>query len=405
MVEIELNYKQNKIIIQAYIYNTLEIVINEFIIITKAIINNLYFEYNNKKLNKKLKIKDIIKESKNVNNCIRIFVYNKDDINKNIENNEITKYNSIFCPRCKESCKIEIKNYRIKLYGCRNGHVIENMKLNDYINLQNNDLSKIKCDKCKNNSNSLNDIFYICNKCKQILCCLCKSNHDKNHPMFYYNLNNSLCMKHNNIFIKYCEDCKLNLCSSCINDHINHGIISYKGKLLDTKNLRKTMDELRNIINKFKDNLENIIIKLKKIKENMDIYYIINNNILREYEVNKHIYYNLILNINYMNETIKNEILRIKYDYNYGNNLNEMIYLYNEMFEKNEEIEMKYIPKENNIEKIKIFGNLFIINNAYKCKILYKNNEYNLEEYFENIDNQYNHHDPIEFKLKGINNM
>ena len=56
----------------------------------------------------------------------------------------------VICPMCQEQCKLEIKNYRIKLFGCKNGHTIDNIKFDEFINYQNIDLSKIICNECKN---------------------------------------------------------------------------------------------------------------------------------------------------------------------------------------------------------------------------------------------------------------
>ena len=47
--------------------------------------------------------------------------------------------------------------------------------------------------------------------------------------------------------------------------------------------------------------------------ESMNYIYNINNNILINYEKNKNRNYKLILNINYMNEYIENEINKSKY--------------------------------------------------------------------------------------------
>ena len=41
---------------------------------------------------------------------------------------------------------------------------------------------------------------------------------------------------------------------------------------------------------------------------------------------------------------------------------------------------------EINKDKIRIFGDKFIKRNMYKYKIIYKNKEYNLKEYFEDIE-------------------
>ena len=67
----------------------------------------------------------------------------------NLEKNTIIQSNGIICPECKGLCKCEIKNYRIKLYECKNRHAYENIKLNEFKDTQKIDLSKIKCGNCK----------------------------------------------------------------------------------------------------------------------------------------------------------------------------------------------------------------------------------------------------------------
>ena len=42
-----------------------------------------------------------------------------------------------------------------------------------------------------------------------------------------------------------------------------------------------------------------------------------------------------------------------------------------------------------NKNRTKIFNYWFIDKNKNKCKIIYKNKEYELKEYFEDIDNNY----------------
>ena len=73
----------------------------------------------------------------------------------------------------------------------------------------------------------------------------------------------------------------------------------------------------------------------------------------------------------------------------------------------NEDIqgEMIYKIKESNNEKVSIFGYNFVKNNKDICKIIYKNKEYELKVYFNDIDPDYNNNDTINFKLKGINKI
>ena len=143
----------------------------------------------------------------------------------------------------------------------------------------------------------------------------------------------------------------------------------------------------------------------------MNIIYNINNAILSNYEKNKNRNYKLLLNLKEMDKYIDNEISNIRYEYDYGYNLNSLLYLYTEMTDKNEEIEIIYKPlkeegkKENKKkkEKIRIFGKFFVNINYQKCKIIYNNEEYELTEYINDIDEDFNNE--IKIKLKGINNI
>ena len=87
-----------------------------------------------------------------------------------------------------------------------------------------------------------------------------------------------------------------------------------------------------------------------------------------------------------------------------------MLYLYNEINNENLEIEIQYKPDNTNKESekkemLKIFSKKFISKNFGKCKIIYKNKEYDLCEYINDIDNKYYINDIIKIKLKGYNNI
>ena len=72
--------------------------------------------------------------------------------------------------------------------------------------------------------------------------------------------------------------------------------------------------------------------------------------------------------------------------------------------EKNICIKMIYGPKEEYEEKLRIFGEIFVNNNKNKCKIIYKNKEYELKEYIEDIDNNYDQKNLI-LKLRIFNKI
>ena len=76
--------------------------------------------------------------------------------------------------------------------------------------------------------------------------------------------------------------------------------------------------------------------------------------------------------------------------------------------ESNTYYEINYKPVKSLNDKIKILDQRFIRNNKNLCKIYYKNEFYDLKEYFEEIDSNYNHKDQFKFILcmdNNINNM
>ena len=75
------------------------------------------------------------------------------------------------------------------------------------------------------------------------------------------------------------------------------------------------------------------------------------------------------------------------------------------MMEEKNEIEIVYEPSTNNDKNIKIFGKEFVNNNKDKIRIIYKNKEYELKEYFKEISSSHNEKDLIILKLKGLKAM
>ena len=68
-------------------------------------------------------------------------------------------------------------------------------------------------------------------------------------------------------------------------------------------------------------------------------------------------------------------------------------------------IQVNYTPKENSLDKIRIFGNIFVKNNKNKCIIIYRGKKYKLKEYFEYIEKNYNYKEDISIILRIINNI
>ena len=116
-----------------------------------------------------------------------------------------------------------------------------------------------------------------------------------------------------------------------------------------------------------------------------------------------------------MNKYIENEINNIKDKYKYGYNINQLLNKEEEKIiqdkilnnnniinKQNEDIADEIIYKPNKDGKVQIFGEKFVQNNKQNCKIIYNNKEYELKEYINDIDKEYNNKDEIKIKLKEL---
>ena len=130
MAEVLFIYEGQQIIIQNNnLEEKIKDIINKFKIkIKEEENNNLYYIYNGDKINEELELNKIIKD-KNIKK-INILVYNKSNNEK--EKKIISK--EIICPECKENILLNIKDYKINLYECKNGHKIENILINEFEN-------------------------------------------------------------------------------------------------------------------------------------------------------------------------------------------------------------------------------------------------------------------------------
>ena len=133
MVEIIFNYKDVDTIIQANLDDSFNSVIEKFINKAQLDINNIYFISNGNIISSKnKKIMDIMNNSEKIDNKKVILVLS---INSSINNDNINinKSKDIICPIFKEICKYEIKDHKIKLYRCKNEHIMNNIKLDDFV--------------------------------------------------------------------------------------------------------------------------------------------------------------------------------------------------------------------------------------------------------------------------------
>ena len=176
MVQIEFDCEQTITVIQANLGDLFKVVINQYL--GKAMISpeNVTFFANGSTINPNLTVEKQMNDFDKINKKMKVLV----KVIKEEEHKVIIKSKEIICPECHEPCRIKIENYKIKLYGCVNGHTKEHINLTNFNDTQKIDLSKIICDICKdkNKGNSYKNEFYLCLNCNQNLCPICKYNHE-----------------------------------------------------------------------------------------------------------------------------------------------------------------------------------------------------------------------------------
>ena len=207
MASVEFINNENITIILCSPDDKMEEIIKKYILKTEKDINLIYFLYNGEKIDEKMTFTEQINDNDKKLNKMTILV-----IDKGFEPNppeKISKY--IICPTCEEYCRIFInRNFKIKLYDCKNQHKKDNILLREFESTQKIDDSKIKCNICEklNKKDSFNNIFYFCIKCGFNICPLCKMKHDKSHNIIDYDKKNFICYSHNELYNAYCQDCK-----------------------------------------------------------------------------------------------------------------------------------------------------------------------------------------------------
>ena len=406
MINIEFNFNNEITIIQAKVKDKFKDVINKYLQKSLLDPNFLSFLANNKEINPEEEIEKIMNEKNKEYKYLTIIVQ------------VIDKSKEIICPGCQEPCRIEVYNYKLKLLGCKKKHSHDNIYIKDFPITQKINNSKTKCNECKvkNKGNSPYDKFYICLNCNnKIICSLCKPNHYQKHKIINYEQKDYICTEHYEHFIKYCNQCKKNICSSCEKEHIEHGNIEDIQEGI--KEEKRKLFERKNDIELFNINIKFIVEKLNEISDTMNAYHEIINNLINTYET-KNQNYRVLQNIRAINAA--NEIYE---SLNLINQISEiddkfiaLFNFYNSISDENiEEIslsnKLNQISIKYNIIKgdteIKLFNKYFVDNNKNNCHLFIDGEPDKLCEYYK-LSNEQKTKNDIEIKLietKPITNI
>ena len=240
------NYQGNTIKIQCKRNEYMKDIFKRYANKISKDVNDVYFISNGSKIKEESKLEDI----NNKDNEIKILV---NDINdKKNENKKENQNKDIICPKCGEICSIDFIDYKIILNKCINKHSSENILLDEFNNLKNNNEFNIICNNCNKNKNEIyKNQLYKCYNCKINLCPICKLKHDKGHILIDYELKNYLCNVHGERYMSYCETCYKNLCDLCEIEHSKDHNLNYLNKLIANKEnninkLRIKIDNLKN---------------------------------------------------------------------------------------------------------------------------------------------------------------
>ena len=272
-------------------------------------VNKLIFLYNGIDINREKNVEEIINQADKERDAMNILVFK---IYEEVVSDNLVKSKDIICPKCQENTFIQIKNFKIHLLGCKNGHNLYNISLEDFENLQNVDLSKIICQSCKTRNKGIiyNNEFYRCFTCNLDLCPDCKTRHAQEHKIINYDKKNYVCNLHRKNYVNFCEDCKENICLSCESSHRNHKL-SYFGNILPDDNMDQKLTELKININSLNLIIDEINSKLQNVKKSMGLYYSTFENLIKIYN-EENTNYQLMKNINEFMNNNKFIIEKIK---------------------------------------------------------------------------------------------
>ena len=396
MTQVEFVYNGAITLIQCNMNEKMKEIIKRFKEKANINNNNIFYTYDGKiGINEELKFEEIANNVDKNRKKMNILVY---DTEIEIKEKDIIKSNNIICPECKENIKMEIKDYKINLYGCKNKHRIENILLNEFEETQNIDRLNIICDICKNNNKSIsyNNIFYKCITCNKNICPLCKLNHNNNnHIIINYDDKDYICNKHNEKYISYCENCNKNLCGLC-DGHKDHKRIFFADILPNKENLIKKNKELKFKIQMFDVQMKILISILNDVMNKMNIYYKINEDLINNYD-NKNRNYEIINNINNIQNNSLEDLNKILECNSLADKFDNIFNIYKKI--NIDEINITY-KKNDGENNIRLFGSDFVKGNKKNCKLIIEDKEEDLKEEINLLDK-----DSITIKLKGITNI
>ena len=338
MNKVDFSYNANNYFIQCNNEDKMKDILDKFLSKVEKDKRSLVFIYNGQIINDELtfnKCANSLDRSRNYMNIIVLETQGSND------ENTLIKSDYIICPKCKEKAYISMEDFKITISGCNQGHITQNLKLDEFVKTQFIDQSKIKCDNCGTIKSEIDDYkFYTCFRCQQNLCPKCIESHDKSHFITKFEEKQFYCSLHCSKVSCYCSYCKNNLCSECENEHKEHEIINYNdliSNIEDSKN--NELNDTREKIYRLKLFINGFIYQLNNLNKNLDTYFEIYNNIISNYDLNKRNYELMknVISVKKYNTNFMIFITEILNDNNLKNQFNSIINLHSQINFKEQE--------------------------------------------------------------------
>lgn len=275
--------------------------------------SELFFFYKGENIstNNKEKVSQI--QGKDKNFIINVVPMNPDEESKNTDGLKLSSY--VICPKCKDDCLLNIKNYKISLNNCYKEHETNEIFLPDFKSTQYIIQSLVKCSLCSSHKGkTLNHRFYTCS-CGINLCPSCINKHKMpDHNVIDYDTKSFVCLAHKEKFCAYCVNCTKNLCEICDNEHDQEHRIVYFDEIINNDildDISDTMKEFKIKMDKVTDEIKNMIEVFNKILETINTFYEINEKIYKNYDKENRNYQIIqnLLKINY-NLSEENEVFQ-----------------------------------------------------------------------------------------------
>jgi len=318
------------------------------------------------------------------------------------EQDEIN-YQNILCPECKEKIKMEIKNFKINLFECKNNHKKDNILFNELKESQKiNKLDKT-CDICQKNKKYIsnnNQKFVKCLTCNKYICSLCKSYHDLTHDLINYEDTFYICDQHNKNNNSYCKECKINLCELC-EHNLKHKKINFVDILPKKDLITEEKIKLKKLVHLFTNDINMIISMLNEVKDKINIYNKINSDILNNYNEKTTNYETLYYLSKFPDKNIIEDLERIVRSNTVIDKFYDIFTMYKKM--NNDEITLIYDAKDK--KEIRLFHKDFTHNYKKFCKLIIEGKEKDLKDMHTFGKIFACKKDTFEVKLKGITNI